>query len=79
MQTAITIRTTVQSGGRIEVVAPDLPAGQTVDVVIQLEQPAADKRPSVLDVLAACEGHRIFKSAAEVDAYLREERDSWDR
>lgn len=34
---------------------------------------------SALDVLAASPGQRAFRSAAEVKAYLDEERDSWDR
>ena len=34
---------------------------------------------SALDVLAASPGHRAFQSAAEVAAYLAEERNSWDR
>ena len=36
-------------------------------------------RQSMLDILEKLPGGRIFKTSAEVDAYLREERDSWDR
>jgi hypothetical protein len=31
----------------------------------------------VLDIIAMLPGHRAFKTAEEVDAYIREERDSW--
>jgi len=37
------------------------------------------ERQSILDILEELPGGRIFKTSAEVDAYLREERDSWDR
>jgi hypothetical protein len=37
------------------------------------------KRQSALDILDELPGGRIFKTADEVDAYLREERDSWER
>ncbi|MEI6233819.1 MAG: hypothetical protein WCT04_12245 [Planctomycetota bacterium] len=38
----------------------------------------ASKR-SILDVIAEAPGHVLFKNADEVDAYLREERSSWER
>jgi hypothetical protein len=34
---------------------------------------------SALDVIAASPGRRAFHSAAEVAAYLAEERSAWDR
>ncbi len=40
------------------------------------ERPA---RRSIREILADCPGGRIFKTAAEVDEYLRQERDSWER
>ncbi len=36
-------------------------------------------RRSMREILNELPGGRIFKTAAEVDAYLREERDSWER
>lgn len=42
------------------------------------EEPRTEKR-HVIDILAELPGHRLFKTAEEVDAYIREERDSWDR
>ena len=72
------IRATVQPGGRIEVAAPDLPAGQSVDVFITPVSPAGERRP-LREILARADGHRSFRTAAEVDAFLRAERDAWDR
>lgn len=71
------LRTTVQQGGRIEVCAPDFPVGQEVDVTLQL-QPLDIERRSVLEILAECPGGVLFKSAEDVDSYIRNERDSWD-
>ena len=31
----------------------------------------------VLDIVAMLPGHQLFKTVEEVDAYIREERDSW--
>lgn len=36
-------------------------------------------RPSALDIIKDSPGQRIFKSAADVEEYLRAERESWDR
>ncbi len=33
---------------------------------------------SVVEILAAAPGHRVFSSAEEVDRYLSDERTSWD-
>ncbi len=76
MSAARKLKTTVQPGGRIEVAAPDLPDGQPVEVTIQLIP--APQRRSVLDILAECPGGVLFKTAAEVDAYIHAERDSWE-
>lgn len=78
METTLRITTTVQPGGRIEVVAPDLRVGEPVEVTVR-QVKAAPKRRSVLDILAECPGGVLFKTAEEVDAYINEERDSWDR
>lgn len=37
-----------------------------------------EKRPAA-DILDEFPGHLLFTTAEEVDAYIREERDSWDR
>ena len=76
MQKALHIMTKVQPGGKIEIVDPELPVGETVEVVVS--QPPAKERRSAIDILAEAPGHRLFKSGMEVDAYIREERDSWD-
>ena len=77
MGKALHVRTTVQPGGRVEVASPELEAGQTVDVVVT--RSSSTERRSVVDILAEAPGHRLFKTAKEVDDYIKEERSSWDR
>ena len=81
------IHTIVQPGGKVEFVCPELEPGQSVDVVVSRSaedgSPAqgadGDARPrrSLLDILNEAPGHLLFKTAEEVDEYIREERDSW--
>ena len=79
MQQVLHERVTVQPGGRVELVCPELKAGDVVDVVVSaslgLERCWAwqagdeDSRPrrSVLDILDEAPGHLLFKTALEVD------------
>ena len=79
MATALHITTTVLPGGKIEISAPELIPGQRASVFVVLEsEESVEKRP-VRDVLANLPKHRLFKTAEEVDAYIWEERDSWER
>ena len=77
MPKTLRIRTTVQPGGRVEFASPELEAGQTVEVVVT-PTPTTPRR-SAVDILADAPGQRLFKTAKEVDDYIREERESWDR
>lgn len=77
MEKALHIRTTVQSGGRIEIVDQDLTVGEAVDVVVSPASPTA--RRSVVDILNEAPGGLVFKTAADVAAYLKEEKEAWGR
>ncbi len=77
MQKVFHQKVTVQQGGKVEVVSPELEVGQIVDVVV-LRSSLAERR-SAVDILAEASGQRLFKTAKEVDDYLKEERASWDR
>ncbi len=79
MQTALHLKATVLPGGKIEVTDSQLPCGESVDVFVLLPESPEKERPSVLEVLAKAPGHRLFKTADDVDTYLREERTAWDR
>lgn len=88
----ISIHTVVQPDGKIVIEAPDLTPGQPVMITVAPEANAPGQRSGAgeeetqqtpkpkrraADILAEAEGHRQFKTAEEVDAYIREERDSW--
>lgn len=57
----------------------DLPAGEPVDVIVVLSTSPASVRRSAIDILAEAPGHRLFKTAADVDAYLKHKRGAWER
>lgn len=78
MATAVHIKTTILPGGKIEISAPELPPGKQVDVFVVVEGEEPTKKRRALDILEKAPGHRLFQTAEEVDAYIREERDSWD-
>ena len=77
MQKALHIRTTVLPGGKVEVVDQELTEGESVDVVIS-PTPAPTER-SAYQIISEAPGQRLFKTAREVDAYIAEERASWER
>ena len=77
MEKALHVRTTVQPGGKVEIASPELEAGQSVDVVVTRSSSA--ERRSVVDILDEAPGHLVFKTAAEVKAYLAEEKEAWSR
>lgn len=79
MQAALRLITEVQPGGKIEVIDAQLPVGAPVEVIVLLPQMPAAPRRSLLAVLADAPGHLAFHTAEEVDAYLRHERDAWER
>ncbi len=77
MQKVLHLKTTVQTGGKVEFVSPELEAGQTVDVVVLRE--SGEKGRSILEILNSGPERRLFKTAEEVRAYLEEEKASWGR
>jgi hypothetical protein len=79
MQTALHLKTTVLPGGKIEIVDQELPAGESVEVIVLLSASPASIRRSAVDILAEAPGQRLFKTAADVEAYLRHEHDVWER
>jgi hypothetical protein len=79
MRAALHLKTTVLPGGKIEIVAQELPAGESVEVIVLLPTSPASVRRSAVDILAEAPGQRLFKTAADVEAYLQHERDAWER
>ena len=65
-----TVKTKVGAGGKIEVSAPDLPAGETVEVTVRVTNGEEPERQSILDILDQCRGSVLFKTAEEVEITL---------
>ncbi len=83
VQEALHITTRILPGGRIDIAAPQLQPGESVDVFILRgygPAPAAmPVRRSAVDILADAPAHRLFNDADQVDAYVQQQRNSWDR
>ena len=79
MQTALRLTTWVRAGGKVEFTDAQLPTGKSVDVIVLLPPMTDTSRRSVVDILAEAPGHLAFQNVEEVDAYLREEREAWER
>jgi antitoxin component of MazEF toxin-antitoxin module len=79
MESAVRIETTVLPGNRIEVSSSRLVEGDQVEVTIVNVTKSPKKRRSVLDILETTTHKPLFKSAEEVDQYLENERNSWER
>jgi hypothetical protein len=78
MSVTLQVTTTVLPGHRIEIHNPDLPVGRAATVLILVDENEPPKR-TLREVLGDYRGGQLFRSAEEVEAYLREERDSWER
>ncbi len=68
----------------VEVSVPELQPGQRVSITVESEQEPgvttdASESVHIIDLIKNLPGQRLFKTADEVDDYLRRERDSWDR
>lgn len=79
MGTVIHTRAVVGPDGTIEIRAPELAPGQEVEVTLEVQAGIVEKERRAIEYLAEMPGHLEFQTAEEVDAYIREERDSWDR
>ena len=77
MQKVLHLKTTVLPGGKIEIVDKELPVGEAVNVTVTHSSPSSQR--SAVDILEEAPGHRLFKTAEDVEPYLKDERESWDR
>jgi len=79
MQTALRFKTTVLTDGKVEIMDPQLLAGEDVEILILLPAARTQKSRSALDIIEDAPGQRLFKTAEEVDTYLLKERQAWER
>ena len=80
MSAPLVIHTFVLPDGRVEISSPELRPGDEVEVtVVSTKNGVCDAQtPSLIEILSRPPGPNAFKTAEEVDAYLKEERASWD-
>lgn len=78
MAIELRMKAKVLPGGKIEISAPELIAGQEATIVVTVEDSKLNGQGHVIDLLKNVTGHQLFSTAEEIDAYIREERKSWD-
>jgi hypothetical protein len=80
MALPIRMEATVSGEGTIELHVPELRPGQHVSVTIE-EGPQEPPTSGVhiIDLIKDLPGHQLFRTAEDVDEYLRQERESWER
>jgi hypothetical protein len=80
MQSALHTTTKVLPGNKIEINAPELPEGTSVEVFLVLPVPPELQHRSVLEFLDSLPaGPRSSKTWTEIEQRIQEERDSWER
>lgn len=89
MPTALKMTVPVLPGRRIEVVAPELPEGGTVELIIVLPedreaetQSGAPSQMSMLEFLKTLPqspSPRAFPTWEEYEQFLQDEKNAWDR
>lgn len=72
---AIRQQVTVQPGGFIEVHSADLPVGAEVEVIVLVDSTSKERR-NLRNMIGTAQ--KSFANVEEVDAYIRQERDSWE-
>ena len=72
---AIRQKVVVQPGGRIEIHVPELSPGTRAEVIVLEETPQTPKR-TLRSIIGS--GRGSFSTPEEADAFLRQERDSWE-
>ena len=78
MSAILQMQTTVLPGHKIELTTPELAVGEVVEVTLKAAVAPAPER-SVLELIRSLPAGRLFKTGAEVDEYLEQERRSWGR
>lgn len=80
MNNALHIRTTVLPGHKVEVSAPQLREGESVDVFLVASLPGARQRRKVADIIRSLPaGPRSASTWEELEGRFQEERESWGR
>ncbi len=76
MSLTLQLQTTILPGHRIEIQADELPEGRSATVLVLIDEPEMPKG-RLSEILAGHPGGQLFRTAEEVDEYLRKEREAW--
>ena len=76
MVRAIKENVIIRPGGLIEIRRPDLPEGAAAEVIVMIEAPESEP-PPLTSLFGKAKG--VFSTGEEADAFIRAERDAWDR
>ena len=76
MLNAIREKVTVKAGGKIVIQSPELIEGTTAEVIVMVDPPG--NPPSLMSFFGVGKGKGAFKTAEEVDKFIRAERDAWE-
>ncbi len=80
MQTALRMETTILPGHRLEIIAPELPEGARVEVIVVFPETSPPRRVSMLEFIESLPpGPHAFPTWEEYEQHLQEEKDSWGR
>jgi hypothetical protein len=79
MQSSLHISATVQPGNKIEITDPQLMVGETVEMFLFVTPGGKTQQPSAISIIESLHGHRQFQSPEEVDQYLQEKHNSWEK
>ena len=73
MAIEVRMKTKVLPGGKIEISAPELIAGQEATIVVTVEDYKLNGQGHVIDLLKNLPGRQLFHTAEEIDTHIREE------
>jgi hypothetical protein len=80
MHSALKLQATVLPGHRLEIIAPELPEGSRVDVIVVVPEQVATRRADLLEFLDSLPaGPRSYPTWEEMERHFQQERNSWDR
>lgn len=75
MSQPIYLQSTILPGHRLELTSPDFPEGARVEVTVVVTAESNKTTKSIFDIVPP----GLYRTAEEIDRYIQEERNSWDR
>ena len=75
MQSALRKSITVQYGGRVEFLVPELAEGTTAEVILIVDADSETPETSLSALIGLAKG--CYSSSSEADEFIRQERDAW--